>query len=455
MDNTWVLERLRSFGAAAALRSEAGDVSFADLAVAVEAARSLLAGHEVLPGRIVVLQADFTAEAIAMLIALYLNTNVVVPLYDPASERVVDVCSLVGAHYLVSLRGGSAPSVGRLEEREVHPLIARLNAEGEPGLVLISSGSTGKPKAMLLSLAALFDRYRSLEPRATTTMTFLLFDHIGGFNTVFHTLFSGGTLVPTYSRSVDDVCRIVQQSKVEILPTTPTFLNMLLVSRAHERFDLSSLSLITYGTEVMPESTLRRLADVFPGVRLKQTYGMSEIGILSTRSEGSRSLWLGLGGDVQHKVVDGVLWLKSKTAMRGYLNADSPFDQDGWLCTGDLVDQKDGQYRIIGRKESMINVGGLKVYPAEIESHLLQLEGVRDVLAWGKKNPVTGHVVAVRLHVASDAGNLDELSARVKQHCRASLEHYKVPRHIEFTTEPIHNSRYKKMSARTQGSEAR
>ena len=89
------------------------------------------------------------------------------------------------------------------------------------------------------------------------TLVFLLLDHIGGINTLFYTLSNGGTIVLARDRSAASVCEAIEAARVELLPTSPTFLNLLLLGRAWERYDLSSLRRITYGTEVMPEHTLR------------------------------------------------------------------------------------------------------------------------------------------------------------------------------------------------------
>ena len=99
--------------------------------------------------------------------------------------------------------------------------------------------------------------------------------------------------------------------------------------------------------------------------------------------------------------LDGdALWLRSQTAMLGYLNAPSPFDEDGWYNTHDVV-EVDGPYvRILGRTTELINVGGQKVYPSEVESALLELHNVSDVTVWGEANPVTGQVVAARVSLA-------------------------------------------------------
>src|SRR5690606_30667815 len=107
----------------------------------------------------------------------------------------------------------------------------------------------------------------------------------------------------------------------------PTFLNFLIASRVYAAHDLSSVELITYGTELMPEATLKQVSEIFPNATLKQTYGLSELGVLRSESRDSGSLWLKVGGSgFETKVVDGILWIRSEANMVGYLNAPSPFD---------------------------------------------------------------------------------------------------------------------------------
>src|SRR6185369_16038370 len=91
------------------------------------------------------------------------------------------------------------------------------------------------------------------------------------------------------------------------------------------------------------------------------------------------------------------LWIRSSWAMLGYLNAPSPFDDEGWFNTGDLV-ETDGEYvRILGRKSDIINVGGQKVYPAEVESVVLEMDNIVDAIVTGRPSPVTGHVVVAKV----------------------------------------------------------
>jgi acyl-coenzyme A synthetase/AMP-(fatty) acid ligase len=232
---------------------------------------------------------------------------------------------------------------------------------------------------------------------------------------------------------------------VELLPTSPTFLNLILMSEAYRRYDLSSLKLITYGTEVMPETTLLRVREAFPGVRLQQTYGLSELGILRSKSRDDGSLWVKVGGEgFETKVVDGILFVRAKSAMLGYLNAPNPFDEEGWMNTQDMV-EVDGEYiRILGRRTEIINVGGQKVYPAEVESVIMQMPNVRDATVYGEKNPITGQMVAARVNLI-EPEDLDSLKKRVRSWCRERLEPFKVPVKITIVGGDQFSARFKKM----------
>ena len=446
------IEKLQAYTDDVALMTPEADHTFGELITAIADVRRKFANAEVKEGDVIVLVADYCLDAVAAIIAGFENKNVVVPLRRATQSRIESVASLVNADFVVEVSATALTFQSLKREGERHPLVCRLHTQRTAGLILISSGSTGTPKAIVLDLDKLFDRYMRLDRRPETTLAFLLFDHIGGFNTLFHTLFSGGAVVPCLAYSPEEVCAIIAKCRVTILPTTPTFLNLLLMSQAYKRFDLSTLKLITYGTEVMPEQTLSKLALAFPATRLKQTYGLSETGILSTRTADSSSLFIEIGGDTQHKVIDGILWIKSSTAMLGYLNADSPFT-DGWLCTGDVVEVQDGKYRILGRKETIINVGGLKVYPAEIENVVQAIPGVIESVAVAKKNPVTGNVVALRVQIDPSVVDVEGLKGEIRDLCARTLDPFKVPRHISFQRESLHNERFKKSVKLVSGEE--
>ena len=312
------------------------------------------------------------------------------------------------------------------------------------GIIFFSSGTTGEPKAALHNLDHLMKKFMT-QGRKIKMLTFLLFDHEGGFNTIMHALSSGSMIATLRERSPEEVCNIIEKYKIELLPTSPTFLNMLIISRAYERYDLSSLHIISYGTEPMPETTLKRLHEIFPDVKLKQTYGLSELGVMSTKSENSESLWMKIGGDgFEMKIVDGILYIRTQSAMLGYLNAPSPFDEDGWFNTKDRVEEKDGYIRILGRTTDLINVGGNKVYPNEVESVLLSFDGVKDAHVYGEANPITGMSVVADVSVDEDNNNR-EFIKKLRRFCGEKLESFKRPTAIRLKNENFASPRFKKL----------
>jgi acyl-CoA synthetase (AMP-forming)/AMP-acid ligase II len=130
--------------------------------------------------------------------------------------------------------------------------------------------------------------------------------------------------------------------------------------------------------------------------------------------------------------------------MLGYLNAPSPFDEEGWMNTQDVV-EVDGEYiRILGRRSEIINVGGQKVYPAEVESVLLQLPNIKDVAVVGERHPITGQIVTARINLF-EPEDLTELKRRVRAFCRERLAPYKIPVKIVITDQEQHSARFKKM----------
>jgi acyl-CoA synthetase (AMP-forming)/AMP-acid ligase II len=345
---------------------------------------------------------------------------------------------------VVAFQAADEFTSARREVEPENPITRGLIATGDPGLVLFSSGSTGKSKAALHNFARLLEKFQ-VRRHSLVTLTMLLLDHIGGINTLLYILSNGGTIVAVETRDPDHVCRAIESHKVELLPTSPTFLNLLLISEAWRRYDLSSLKRITYGTEVMPPGTLARLHQVLPEVELLQTYGLSELGILRSKSRSSDSLWVKVGGEgFETKIEGGTLRIRARSAMLGYLNAPSPFDADGWFNTGDSV-EVDGEYiRILGRVSEIINVGGEKVYPAEVEDALQTMPNVRDVAVTGASNPITGQIVVARFNLF-EPEELPAFRRRLREYCKGRLAPFKVPAKIEIVDEAQYSERFKKM----------
>ncbi len=397
-------------------------------------------------GAVVVIEGDFSPHSVALFLALTNHQCILVPLTSSIQSKRADYLSTAEAEVSFVFGSDDSISVKRLGNIASHPLYQRLRDARHPGLVLFSSGSTGASKAAVHDLTSLLEKFR-VRRHSYRTISFLLYDHIGGINTMLYTLSNAGCLVTVDERTPDEVLRVVEKYRVQLLPTSPTFVNLILLSEAYQRHDISSLETITYGTEPMSENTLKRFHELFPGIQLLQTYGLSEVGILRSKSKASDSLWVKIGGEgYETRVVENVLHIKAQSAMLGYLNAPSPFTEDGWFNTNDAVEVDGDYFRILGRVSELINVGGEKVYPTEIESVVLELPEVADVTVYGERNPITGQIVCANVYPAIELSSAErrEFVDRIKKHCRSRLAAFKVPVKVSLVDERQYTERFKK-----------
>jgi long-chain acyl-CoA synthetase len=428
----FLAERFHSFGDSPALVFRESFVTYRWLAEEWARYDVFLEEQAMPDGAVAAVVGDFTPAGVALALALLKRHCTWVPLALGSPQQREEFCQIAEVEQIFEIDpSDDSVSVRALAHPVRHPLLHSVKQRSHPGLVLFSSGSTGKPKAALHDFALLLEKFRTPRPRQTM-LAFLLFDHIGGINTLFSSLATGGTLVITRDRRPDAVAALIERHKVETLPTTPTFLNLLLLTEAHKRFDLSSLKTITYGTEVMPESTLQRLHGAFPTV-------------MRSKSESSDSLWVRLGGEgFETRVVDGLLEIRAKSAMLGYLNAPSPFTDDGWFRTGDAVEVKGDFLKILGRTSDIINVGGEKVYPSEVESVLQLMPEVAGVVVVGEKNALLGNIVKAKVRL-SEPMDVTEFRRKMKEFCRDRLQAFKVPQKVELMDKEEWNERFKKV----------
>jgi acyl-CoA synthetase (AMP-forming)/AMP-acid ligase II len=417
--------------------------SYGQVIATTKTFEELLRREDVAPGAITVVLGDYSPELFCLLLALQRNRNVVVPVTRESVVERDTILELSEAQWVIDFTSDEA-RFSRTETVPTNSLLLGLRATGDPGLLLFSSGSTGKPKAILHNMRLVVEKFRKPGPKIVA-IAFLMLDHFGGINTIFSILGGMGTVVTVKDRSVVSICRAIEEHGVEVLPTTPSFLNLLVRSDALERFDLHSLKKITYGTEVMPQQTLDRVARAFPGVVLQQTYGLSEVGVLRSKSRPDGSLWVRVGGDgFQTKVVDGILWIKSDYAMIGYLNAPQPFDAEGWFNTQDLVEVEGEWLRILGRDSDLINIAGQKVYPAEVEQAILELDNIKDVAIYGERNPLLGNIVVAKV-ATIEPETAAALKLRIRKSCAQSLAAFKLPTKVVLAdSEELYSVRLKK-----------
>jgi long-chain acyl-CoA synthetase len=369
---------------------------------------SYLRENRIRAGTVTAIEADFSPNAIALMLALVENGCIAVPLTSSVAAKKAEFMAIAGVEALLEVDEHDVAQLTRFERPRSHELLQRLRKRGHPGLILFSSGSTGQSKAAVHDIVGMLGKFK-VPRHARRAITFLLYDHIGGFNTMLYQLSNAGCIVTVQDRDPDTVLRTVERHKVELLPTSPTFMNLILLSEAYRRYDLSSLKVVTYGTE-----------------------------------RSSNSLWVKLGGEgFQTRVVDDILQIKAESAMLGYLNAPSPFTEDGWFNTDDKVEVDGDYFRILGRHSEIINVGGQKVYPAQVESVVQEMPEVAEVSVYGEKNAITGQIpcAAVRLREPRDAR---QFHRELRQFCRQRLQQFEIPVRVMLVENAMHGERFKK-----------
>ena len=410
-----------------------GSYAFSELVNQINEFKNLLS-NKIRNHDRVLIHSDYTFHSISLLVSLSdFNINII-PLVKTTESEFQEKVESVSPHWILSFDDNKLniqKSISTLKNDEVFNDVSK---KGDTGIILFSSGTTGKPKVMIQNLTKIISSIKT--PRRQKSLRFivlLMFDHIGGLNTLFNCLINGSPFVIPEDRSPSLVISLINKHQINILPTTPTFLNLLMIDENFDSSKLKSLKLITYGTERMSEVILNKLNLNLPKVKLLQTFGTSETGILKTQSKSSNSLFFKILDDEKEFKIEGdELYLRSKTQVNGYVNhSNDNFLKDGWYATGDLVEtDEEGYIKIIGRKNKIINVGGLKVLPKEIEDVINLVNGVDDSTVFSERNNLVGNIVCAKIFTQSE--NIKELKSEIKSICRKNLDKYKVPVKLYF-----------------------
>lgn len=440
------IEKLSLYKEKIAIIDSEREISYSDLVKNISNFNLKLEKLNVNSGEVVFILGDYSFDSISLFFSLALNGNIIVPITSDNEQEINERIDVAKPDWLFNINSNTEKKIEYSNKLERHHLLDSLTESKSSGLILFSSGSTGKPKAMVHNLENLLSNYIEKKGKEMNFLVFLMFDHIGGLNTLFNCLSMGVIITIPQNRNPNDIARLIEKHKINILPSSPTFLNLMCISNVFDVFDLSSIRMITYGTEAMPESLLLKLKDKLPRVKFLQTFGTSETGIMKTSSMSSSSTFLKFDDPNQEfKIVNGELWLRSKTQVLGYINhSNDSFTEDGWFMTGDLVEQTvDGFIKIIGRSKELINVGGEKVLPAEVESVIMELDFIQDCIVKSEKNSITGQMVCADI-VLKDGYVFKDEKLKIKSYCRQRLESYKVPTRIIEIDKVLFTNRFKK-----------
>jgi acyl-CoA synthetase (AMP-forming)/AMP-acid ligase II len=376
-----------------------GARSWPKFGAAVETARRQCMEAGVSPGSVVVTPGEASFESLPWMFGAAAAGAVVAPLRQErageiqAWKKFIEIGWHVQNGRLVRVGEGTASAMAA-------PLFEQLRARNHPGLILATGGTTGTPKLVLHDLTALLATVPVRTGRARRTLPLMRFDHIGGLDMAWRALAGRQILVaPPAELTPETVAATIARHRVEVMPATPSFLNLLLMAEVHRTHDLGSLRIVPHGAEPMPAGLLERLRAALPQVEFVQRFGTSETGALPVRNVGDGLVLREEQSGFAWKIVDDELWVQSPARALGYLSGNaSGFDPSGWFRTGDLAERlPNGTVRVLGRREQLINVGGEKVLPGEVESVLLTHPMVADCRVGPEPNAVLGQVVAAEI----------------------------------------------------------
>ena len=241
--------------------------SYKDLTTQIQKYSQELVG-KIQKGDVICIKSDYSFHCIALLLALAQKACIIVPIVPTTDSEFQNKVSAASVGKIITFNksflefekqtfsGGTS-----YENYEI------ITTQGNCGLVLFSSGTTGTPKVMVHDFTNLIEKFE--KPKKTRNLNFLLFllfDHIGGINTLLNCLNSGAEITIPLNRNPEYILNLIQEKKVQILPTTPTFLNLMLMTENFDKYDLSSLKMITYGTERMPQALLDKVKGKIPHV---------------------------------------------------------------------------------------------------------------------------------------------------------------------------------------------
>ncbi len=314
--------------------------------------------------------------------------------------------------------------------------------------VLLTSGTTGVPKLVSHTLATLTGVIKAGSSAGQPIVWSTFYDtrRYGGLQILLRALFGSASIVLSSAAesTADFLVRAGAHGVTHISGTPSHWRRALMSPLAHE----IKPRYVRLSGEIADQAILDQLKAAYPGAGVAHAFAATEAGVGFSVDDGlagfpARLITDGVG-DVEMKIQDDSLWIRSPLVASRYLGLENKLsiDADGFIDTGDLVERRGDRYYFMGRKGGIINVGGLKVYPEEVEAVINRNARVRMSLVRGRKSPFTGAIVTADVMLTDQPGDppLDEqgkevLKREILEACQAALAVHKIPVSLRFVAE--------------------
>lgn len=313
--------------------------------------------------------------------------------------------------------------------QSVDYLITKIEGAKNWRLTLYTSGTTGRPKKVSHSFSMLSRNVKKHEKFSDDVWAFAFNPtHMAGLQVFFQALLNQNAIIYIFGESLNKLPGLIDKYQVTSISATSTFYRNVMPYLQTKVY--TSVKQVTFGGEKYDSSLEEKVQSVFQNAKISNIYASTEAG----------SLFMAQGDIFEiRKELRGLVKVTEQNELlihQSLLGDSSSFSlKDEWFQTGDLVELIDDvHFKFISRESDMINIGGYKVNPLEVENALSRVPGIKDVLVKSRKNSVTGEMIVADI-VKSDEVDGKELKKTIKQFASSQLQQWKVPRIIKFVDE--------------------
>jgi acyl-coenzyme A synthetase/AMP-(fatty) acid ligase len=408
------------------------------------AAETMPLSHEQRRGAVVLRLRSPLKLALALLALDGVAERILLLSADASVDDTIDLLGRFGASSIVTDQESSAglpfEPVGWRGEVNV-PASGALHRDQRDTLwTLTTSGTTGTPKLVAHRLASLARTTRTTGERLRQLRWGLLYEmtRFAGIQVFLQGVLSGGGLIAPDPKSglPDQVATLVRE-KCTALSATPTLWRKLLMTPEAKGLDLRQ---VTLGGEIADPAVLAILAKEFPNARITHVYASTEAGAAFAVADGKAGFPASYVDEAPNgislRVVDNRLFVHNDAVTPAYVGGGTRFaDPDGFVDTGDVVERVGDRFVFRGRANGVINVGGNKIFPEEVEKQLLAHPRVASARVFGKPSPITGQLVAGEVVIVGDQADSSAIVAELRASCRAALQAWQVPATIKVVDE--------------------
>ncbi len=290
-------------------------------------------------------------------------------------------------------------------------------------MTLFTSGTTGIPKKVTHDFKSIV-RFVKINEQNEGNVWGYAFNptHMAGVQVFFQILLNGSSIVRLFGLPPKVIFSEIKENRISHLSATPTFYKLLLP--CNEQFE--SVLRLTSGGEKFNENTMFQLKAVFPNAKITNIYASTEAGTLFV----SKNDVFSIKPEFEHLI----LIKNNELLLHNSLMGKTELNLEEWYFTGDLIEvltEQPLKFKFLSRKKDMINVGGYKVNPIEVEEAILTLSGIKNARVFSKSNSVLGNIICCEIECEDTPIN----ESIIRMYLQTKIQEYKIPRMFKFVSE--------------------